>query len=99
MQEKKLKSLPRFASEDEEREFWATHDSGEYVDWSKSEVITDPHAFPKLKLTEGLISLTIDDASARELKSLAKKRKVDLSVLAAQYVQEGIQRDVRRGIQ
>ncbi|MFC1853821.1 CopG family antitoxin [candidate division CSSED10-310 bacterium] len=30
---KKLKKIPKFKNEDEEREFWATHDSIEYVDW------------------------------------------------------------------
>ena len=95
MPEKKFKSLPHFASEDEEREFWATHDTGDYVDWSKSELVTDPNAFPNLKLTEGLISLMIDEASAKELKALAKERRVDLATLAAQYVREGIRRDAR----
>ncbi|HXR36968.1 MAG TPA: CopG family antitoxin [Candidatus Binataceae bacterium] len=32
-----LKPLPQFASEDEEREFWDTHDSTDYIDWSKAE--------------------------------------------------------------
>ena len=31
---KKLKRIPKFKTEDEEREFWATHDSTEYMDWS-----------------------------------------------------------------
>lgn len=29
------KKLPKFKNEDEEREFWATHDSTEYINWSK----------------------------------------------------------------
>ena len=33
----KLKPIPDFASEEEERQFWQTHDSTEYVDWSKAE--------------------------------------------------------------
>jgi hypothetical protein len=51
-----LKPLPEFASEDEEREFWATHDSTEFLDWSKS--IRNPF-FPNLKKTK----TTEDDAS------------------------------------
>jgi hypothetical protein len=31
------KRLPEFKNEDEEREFWATHDSSDYVNWSKAE--------------------------------------------------------------
>src|SRR5439155_2072134 len=32
-----LRPIPQFSSEDEEREFWTTHDSTEYIDWSKAE--------------------------------------------------------------
>ncbi len=31
-----LKKIPTFKTEDAEREFWATADSPEYVDWSKA---------------------------------------------------------------
>jgi hypothetical protein len=30
------KRIPRFKTEDEEREFWQTHDSTEYVDWDQA---------------------------------------------------------------
>lgn len=93
MAQNKLKQRPNFASEDGEREFWATHELQDYFDFSNPEIVTDPNAFPKLKRTEGFISLHIDEASAKELNTLAKKHKVDLAVLAAQYVREGIQRD------
>ena len=33
----KRKTIPPFSSEDEEREFWSTHDSSEYIDWSTAE--------------------------------------------------------------
>jgi integrase len=34
---KKLKSVPKFKSEADERRFWETHDSSNYVDWNKAE--------------------------------------------------------------
>ena len=37
MAKKRLKPIPRFHSEPEEREFWATHDTTDYVDWSKAQ--------------------------------------------------------------
>ena len=37
MNKKKFREIPNFASEDEEREFWGTHDSSDYVDWNKAE--------------------------------------------------------------
>jgi transcriptional regulator with XRE-family HTH domain len=37
---KRQKKIPRFANEDEEREFWATHDSTDYIDWSSARPIS-----------------------------------------------------------
>ena len=31
-----MKDIPEFKNEEEERQFWAEHDSTEYVDWSKA---------------------------------------------------------------
>jgi len=41
------KTVPAFRTEDEEREFWATADSTDYVDWRKARSVT----FPNLKPT------------------------------------------------
>ena len=35
-----LKPIPKFKNEDEEREFWATHDSTEYIDWKNAKKVT-----------------------------------------------------------
>lgn len=35
----RFKEIPEFVDEDEEREFWATHDSTEYIDWEKGESV------------------------------------------------------------
>ena len=43
--DKKLKPVPYFKSEAEERLFWETHDSMDYVDWSKARQVR----FPNLK--------------------------------------------------
>jgi hypothetical protein len=44
---KKLKRIPTFKTEAEERKFWETHDSSDHVGWSKAERVV----FPKLKGT------------------------------------------------
>ena len=44
---KKLKPIPHFHSEAEEREFWKSHDSTDYVDWSKAQRAR----FPNLELS------------------------------------------------
>ena len=34
------KQIPKFKNEDEERAFWDTHDSTEYIDWAKGKRVT-----------------------------------------------------------
>ena len=51
---KRVKSIPKFRSEAEERQFWETRDSSEYIGWSKAERVR----FPKSK--------AIDDCEAED---------------------------------
>ncbi len=46
-QKKKFKKIPKFRSEEEEAEFWATNDTTDYLDWSKAVLAK----FPNLKPT------------------------------------------------
>jgi len=47
-----MKKIPDFKNEEEEREFWDTHDSTEYLDWSKAQLAV----FPNLKKTAKALS-------------------------------------------
>lgn len=47
--DKQLKPVPRFATEPDERRFWETNDSFDYVDWDKAECVR----FPKLSARDG----------------------------------------------
>ncbi|MGB9352855.1 MAG: BrnA antitoxin family protein, partial [Pseudolabrys sp.] len=52
---KKLKSIPKFRSEAEERHFWETHDSSDFIDWTKAQRLR----FPNLKPSTTAISLRL----------------------------------------
>ena len=84
----KLKSMPKFKTEDEEREFWSTHDSTEYMDYSKAKRTL----FPNLKPTTKTISIRLPESLIEKLKVLANKRDVPyqslLKVLLAEKVDE-----------
>ena len=59
------KKIPVFKSEEEEREYWATHDSTEFIDWSKARKSTLSNLKPSLKtisirLPEIMIVFTIN---------------------------------------
>ena len=43
------KRIPIFKSEDAEREFWATHDSTDYIDWGKADSVTFSNLKPSVK--------------------------------------------------
>lgn len=45
------KKIPKFKTEDEEREFWAAHDSTDYVDWSKGKRVVAPNLKPSSSST------------------------------------------------
>jgi predicted DNA binding CopG/RHH family protein len=88
MSKKRLKTIPRFRSEAEEREFWATHDTTDYIDWSEAR-----HAvFPNLRPSTESISLRLPAPLLADLKTLANERDVPyqslLKVLLARQVRE-----------
>lgn len=66
-----LKPIPNFKSEDEERDFWATHDSTEYIDWSQA--IVNP-VFPNLKPSNKTITLRLPESLLNRIKQEANKR-------------------------
>jgi predicted DNA binding CopG/RHH family protein len=68
----KLKKIPVFKTEDEEREFWAENDSTEFIDWKKSEKVI----LPKLKPSTKTISMRLPEHILDELKMMACKRDV-----------------------
>lgn len=69
---KRLKRIPTFENEDQEREFWATHDSTEYVDYSRARHIALPHLKPSTKT----ISLRLPEYVLNRLRSEANRRDV-----------------------
>jgi len=89
---KKLKSLPNFKSEDEERAFWSTHDSMDYVDWSQGERVTLPNLKPSLRT----ISLRLPVSMIVHLKTLAHQRDVPYQSLLKVFLAERLQQE-RRG--
>jgi predicted DNA binding CopG/RHH family protein len=83
----KLKPRPTFKSEAQEAAFWASHDSTEYIDYSKSRRAI----FPKLKPSTETISLRLPKSLLDQLKTLANKRDVPYQTLLKLFVLERVQ--------
>ncbi|MBI2827740.1 MAG: BrnA antitoxin family protein [Acidobacteria bacterium] len=87
-----LKAIPEFGSEAEEREFWETHDSTEYVDWSGAQFVT----FPNLRPSTETISLRLPAPLLADLKALANKRDVPYQSLLKVFLAERVAAEWRR---
>ncbi len=86
-----LKPIPDFKTEAEEREFWETHDTTEYVDWSDARFVT----FPNLKPSTETISLRLPAPLLANLKSLANKQDVPYQSLLKVYLAERVASELR----
>jgi predicted DNA binding CopG/RHH family protein len=88
----KKKLVPEFRSEDEEREFWAEHDSTEFIDWSTAR----HRKFPNLKPTLRTISLRLPVSMIEDLKILANRRDVPYQSLLKVFLAERLKQERRR---
>jgi len=86
---KKLKTIPKFRSEKEWSDFWMTHDSTEYVDWSKARKAV----FPNLKPTYKSISLRLPAYMLNEIKLLANKKDVPYQSLMKVFLAEKVKEE------
>ncbi len=89
----KLKPIPAFRSEAEERRFWQTHDSADYLDIEKAR----PAIFPNLKPTARTISLRCPEILLSELKTISNKRGVPYQSLMKTFLAERVAEELGAG--
>jgi predicted DNA binding CopG/RHH family protein len=82
-------SRPVFKPEDDEMEFWATHDSIDTVDRSEAE----PMLFPDLKPSVRSISLRLPVSMIASLKALANQRDVPYQSLLKVFLSERLKQE------
>ena len=87
-----FKEIPDFKDEEEERAFWATHDSSEYVDWDSAESVI----MPQLKPSTKTISLRLPEAMLDELRVIANKRDVPYQSLIKVFLKERIDQELEQ---
>ena len=81
---KKLKPVPKFRTEAEERTFWESHDTADYVDWSKAKRVH----LPNLKPSTTAISLRLPVSLLDQIKIAANKRDVPYQSLIKIWLAE-----------
>lgn len=85
------KRIPKFKNENEEREFWATHDSTEHINWTKGKRVILSNLKPSIRT----ISLRLPESMIEELKLLANKRDVPYQSLLKIFLAERIDEELK----
>ncbi len=83
---KKFKPIPKFETEAEERKFWQTHSSVDYVDWSKAERVK----FPNLQLTNKPVTVRLPLSLIDRLKIKANQRDIPYQSLMKDILFRGL---------
>ena len=81
---RKARPDPQFRDEADERQFWETHDSSDYVDWGNAERVR----LPNLKPSTRSISLRLPVALLERIKIAANKRDVPYQSLIKTWLAE-----------
>lgn len=84
------KKIPKFENDDQEREFWETHDSTEYVGWEKAKRVKFPHLKPSTRT----ISIRLPESMLEDLKMLANRRDVPYQSLLKIYLADRIREEL-----
>ena len=89
---KNLKQITKFKNEDEERNFWATHDTTEYFDTSKLVELD----LTNLKPSTETISLRLPRYLLARIKELANFKDVPYQSLMKIFLAEKVKEALRR---
>jgi predicted DNA binding CopG/RHH family protein len=90
-QKQSKNKLPKFKNEEQEREFWAAHDSTDYVDWSRAQSANLPNLMP----TTRSVSIRLPESMIEHLKVLANKRAVPYQSLLKMFVADRLEEELR----
>lgn len=86
---KKLKPIPKFKNEDQEREFWASHDTTDYFDTDKPIELD----LSRLKPSTESISLRLPQYLLARIKQIAHSKDVPYQSLIKIFLDEKIREE------
>lgn len=78
------KRIPKFKTEDQEQQFWASHNSTDYLEWNKGKRMV----LPELKPSVVSISIRLPESMLEELKLLANKTDIPYQSLMKMFLSE-----------
>jgi len=84
-----MSRIPHFVSEQEEAEFWATHDATEFLDQTEPIDVTFTDARPP----KTQISLRFERHTIERLKAVSRRKGVGYQTLIRMWVMERLSRE------
>ena len=90
---KQLQEIPKFANEDEEREFWSTHSFTDYIDpksWKRGA--------PSAEASEAAVRRVLADMTL-EVERLSREKKTSIEEMVRLLVAAGLETARRGGLQ
>lgn len=88
---KKIRSIPKFKNEDEEREFWATHDLTDYLDYFQPVKLD----LSELKPSSKSVTIRLPESLLAALKNIAHKKDVPYQSLMKIFLAERVKKEYR----
>ena len=82
----KHKQIPSFKTEAEERKFWESNDSSDYIEWGQAKRVRLPNLKPSTKA----ISLRLPVSLLEQIKITANKRDVPYQSLIKIWLAEKV---------
>ena len=84
-----MSKIPKFTTEQEEAEFWATHDSTEFLDDTEAVDVTFIDSRPPKKQ----IALRLDGETIDALKAVAARKGIGYQTLIRLWVNERLEQE------
>ena len=88
-----IKKIPEFKDEAEERAFWESHESNEYVDWNRAAAVE----LPNLKPSTRTISLRLPESLLDRIKIEANKRDMFYQSLIKAWLADDVDEARKKG--
>lgn len=86
--------IPVQATEVEEHIFWQEHDSADFIDWDKAQLVVLPHLKPTLRT----ISLRLPESMITHLKMLANRRDIPYQSLLKIFLAERLDKEIGKTV-
>lgn len=93
---KKTKKIPPFRKEQEEFDFWSTHDSVDY--FGDTENVPEKLVFTRRKLPKQRITMLLDPRLKLKLEKIAAEKGIPYQTLIQLWLREKVNQEIKRRI-